>query len=96
MRVLWPQPEKDWNSWARQLIRVLTDSFNLVPELQPGLCFLWKSGVTIPDGYLQCDNSEYPSTLSPPLVRLYGESSPGNFRVPNITAPAGSIVIVKT
>lgn len=41
------------------------------------------AGTTIPDGWLECDGTEYPQNAYPELYKILGaESSPGNFRVP--------------
>lgn len=96
MNITFPHPGKDFMPWASQMLVALRDAFNKVPEPTPGTMVLWETALAIPAGYLRCDGTEYPVTISPALRRLFGESSPGNFQVPNRTGVTGTYVIIKT
>jgi hypothetical protein len=96
MNITLPQPTKDFTPWASQLIVALRDAFLRVPEPTPGVMVLWEATTAVPLGYLECDGTEYPVHISPGLRRLFGESTPGNFEVPTVAGPAGTIVVIKT
>jgi hypothetical protein len=91
MNITLPQPTKDLVPWASQLIVALRDAFLRVPEQTPGVIVLWENSLAIPAGYLECDGAEYPVHISPGLRRLFGESTPGNFAVPTVAGPAGTL-----
>lgn len=97
MRVSFPNfNNNNIAQWASGMIAALTRAFGAVPEgVVPGTVVLWDNAAELPVGYLLCDGSEYSAANYPALFKLYGESTPGNFEVPTITAPAGSIALVR-
>lgn len=99
MKVLLPVVnDKDLAGWARKLTVALTGAFEIInPSVRPGQIILWHPTATMPyGGYLQANGATYPAATYPALARVYPESTPGNFTVPNVTAPAGTTAWVKT
>jgi len=98
MKVLFPIPKKEnLHQWAAQLLVVLSRAFDLIEDkLRPGYIILYDSTLAAPEGFLKCDGTEYPKATYPALGTLYNDSTPGNFTVPTVTAPAGTIAYIKT
>lgn len=91
-----PQDEKGLTQWAASLLTRLNEVFTTIePQDRPGTVLLWVDGIEVPDIYLPLDGTEYLRSVSPALYKLFGESTPGNFEVPNVAGPSGLIYVVR-
>lgn len=83
-------------TWISGMITTLQEIFRkLEPQLEPGTIVLWPDGVSIPSKYLLCDGTEYTRGVSSALYKVLGESSPGNFEVPTVTGPSGTVAVIR-
>ena len=83
-------------TWITGMITSLQESFNKIePQLEAGTIVLWPTGVSLPNIYLLCDGTEYTKGVSPALYKRLGESTPGNFVVPTVTGPAGTVAVIR-
>lgn len=96
--ILLPLPKKDMlDDWAAKLTVVLRIAFDTTLAPDVGEVTFFPTGVTVPfRKYLECDGTTYPTSTYPALAKLLGESSPGNFDVPTIAGPTGTVAVIRT
>lgn len=97
MRLTFPVPEeKKLFDWAKRLIVLLSRTFDQIEsQLGTGTIVLWKTGIAIPDAFLECNGTTFPTITYPTLSKVLGESVPGSFVVPTVTPPAGTVAIIR-
>jgi hypothetical protein len=84
----WQNVKSIFEDWFERFLR----GGNLTP---PGVIAEFV-GTTAPEGWVECDGTEYDWDKYPDLAVAVGvESSPGKFTVPTGTAVVGAICIIK-
>lgn len=81
--------------WAKLLVPELTLAFSRIDGVRTGTIILWSDVAVAPEGYLECDGTEYDAEEYPVLARVLPASDPGKFEVPDLTAPTDTLYMIK-
>lgn len=101
MKIDLPQPQNNWQDWAKGVLQAL-QGFELDEEtLVPSGAVVIFAGTEVPSGWLPCDGTEYSPRLYPKLnnaiAGLYGVPSfgfcvPDTTDLPSVTPPAQWVI----
>ncbi len=95
MKIMLPQPGQDTTVWAEQLVRELTLAFAAIPEAKTGEIVLLSSTGLFLEGFLLCNGATFARVSFPSLAKVLPETTPGNFAVPTLTGPAGTLYAIR-